>query len=64
MVSKHPTCFECVPLSFSLLGQVMVNVEAQSETYLGGTKEKMSRKAKFIWKREIQMQQSSYEKLL
>lgn len=64
VVNKHPVSCECVPLSFSLLGREMVNVEAQSDSYLGGTKNKMSNRAKFIWKREIQMEWSSYEKLL
>lgn len=64
VVNKHPVSCECVPLSFSLLGREMVNVEAQLDSYLGGTKNKMSNRAKFIWKREIQMEWSSYEKLL
>lgn len=37
---------EYVPLSFSLLGREMVNLEAQSDSYLGGTKKKDEQKGK------------------
>lgn len=46
MVNRHPVSCEYVPLSFSLLGREMVNLEAQSDSYLGGTKKKDEQKGK------------------